>query len=228
MNLLIIILLIILLILVLYSNIEARLKVLKQGKKEYILIEIKTFYNLLIYTKQIPFIDLIGAYRDIAAMEIISKESINNKKLYTSHKKSIINLYEMKKIFDKYKNLYFKYKDPVNYISKNTSISSLLCHTEIGVEDAGQTALITGIMWSVKSSLIALLSKNYGLNKLSIDVVPNYKHKIFKTNIDCIFKMKLGHIIVIRAKILISQIKDGGKYEWSSHRIPNEDYNGEY
>lgn len=211
MKLLVIMLLMILLFLVLRSSTKFKFSLIKYNEDDHVTVNISTFYNMLIYTQKIPFINLVGKHKGP-----------------TVHNKSLINIDEINAVINNYKITYFKYQSITNYIIRKLMINSIVCHTEIGTGDAAQTAIMAGLIWSIKSSVFPIITKHYELSDLSIDVVPNYDSRVFKTSTDCIFSIRLGHIMIIRAKILLIQIKDGVKYEWSSDRVFNEDYNGKH
>lgn len=228
MSILMIIILGILLFIILYSNLKIELNFTRHGKDDIVVINLIALYGIFKYTKNIPFLDLVKGRDEIPALEIKTESKMGINESHVGDNKSILNMYEIERIIKKYKNFYFKYKTLITHISKRLIISDISWYTELGTNDAAETAIITGFIWSIKSFIIAALAKDYNLINIFINVVPNYNIKIFKTSVDCIFSIKLGNIINAGVKTLLVKIKDGVKNERTSDRSLNEDYNGKY
>lgn len=85
-------------------------------------------------------------------------------------------------------------------ICKPVKVKRLYLHTEIGLEDAAETALAAGLIWGCKgivySRLAALFNTKEAENSLA--VVPNYMQPGYvRLDYSCIFEFRLGHIIIM-------------------------------
>ncbi len=210
-----IILAITILCILLYSNIKVELNYKRSDGNDIFTITIIAFYGIFRSKKQVPFIDLVKGSDNLDELEIKSETQYNFKEKSTD--KSTTNINEFEEILKKYKKLYIKFGKYMNpfmrYIKRKINLNNISWDTEIGVGDAAQTAVITGIIWSVKSYVISFIYNNYNLYEVFINVDPNYNIKTLKTSIDCIFTIKLGDIINAGIKILMLQVKDGEKNE---------------
>lgn len=215
MGVLVMLLIIIFLFILLYSKIKVEINFKQYDKDDILIISITVFYGIFTYKKQIPFMDFIKENDGEPALEIKSQSKENENLI--SDKESIVDINEIKNIFKKYKKLYIKYKKYVipfkKYIEKKMIFKSIYWNSEVGLGNADETAILTGIIWSIKSTFISLISNSYNLLDTFINVTPNYNTNTIKTHINCIFTIKLGHIINAGVKTLLIRIKDGEKNE---------------
>ncbi len=215
MRILLVLLIIIFLFILLYSNIKVEINFKRYDKDDILIISITVFYGIFTYKKQIPFIDFIKKNEGKPGLEIKSQTKENEN--ITSDKESIIDINEMKNFLKKYKKLYIKFKKYIipfkTYIQKKMIFKSIYWNSEVGIGSADETAILTGIIWSIKSTFISLISNSYNLLDTFINVTPNYNTNTVKTHINCIFTIKLGHIINAGVKTLLIKMKDGEKNE---------------
>jgi len=215
MNILIIGISIVLLIIILYSNIKVEINFKRYDEDDILSINITVFYGIFKYKKQIPFMDLVNGRDNISALEFKSKVEYNEKLKCAN--KSVINVSEAEKIINKYRKLYIRFEKFIvpfiKRIKEKIIIRKIYLNTELGTNDAAETAVITGIIWSIKSYVVTILANNYNLSDVFVNVVPNYNISTFKTSIDCIFSIKLGNIINEVVKTLLANKRDGVKNE---------------
>lgn len=84
-------------------------------------------------------------------------------------------------------------------------ISSITRHVEefrwrtrVGVGDAAVTAIITGSLWTIKTTTLALLQ---GLSpclpsNVHLEVLPDFEQRRVKVDLSCIFRLNIGHIMI--------------------------------
>lgn len=93
-------------------------------------------------------------------------------------------------------------------IRTGRDISNLLLHfliinqiewkTVIGAGDAMKTALASGSMWALKGILISKISFQGCIQDINILIQPVFSRETFESTINCIFKMRIVHIIFIK------------------------------
>lgn len=196
---------------ILYSNLKIRLNFVRYGENDNLIISITGLYGIFKYTKKIPTIDLIKGNKNIPALKINTEIMVSKKDKLVNQDKSIHNMYEIKGIIDKYKDIYIKYEPYIKQIKEKLVFNNISWCTEVGTNDAAETAIIVGTIWAIKASAIVFITKSYNLSNVLINVIPNYNINTFETTIDCIFSIKLGYIINADIKALLAQIKDGVK-----------------
>lgn len=88
--------------------------------------------------------------------------------------------------------------------------------TRIGLGDAAETAITTGIVWTLKSSLLTYMFQHIKrCTKPRVQVVPDYSQVHFSTQFSCIAKIRLGHAIFAGLVLMIRIMKvKGGVKTW--------------
>lgn len=81
-------------------------------------------------------------------------------------------------------------------------------YTRVGVGDAASTAMVTGLFWGVKTTLIGVITRYITLRTTPrINVVPAYYSTEVDTRFLCIFRYRIGNSIIAVVRILFKLIK---------------------
>ncbi|HZK18417.1 MAG TPA: DUF2953 domain-containing protein, partial [Clostridia bacterium] len=73
--------------------------------------------------------------------------------------------------------------------------------TDIGMEDAAETGLLAGLLWMLKGVVVSHLRNRSGdIRTNSVVVVPHYDCAQFATDVNCIFTLRFGHIMLAGLK----------------------------
>lgn len=196
-----------------------------------------SFYTLngeFKYKYEIP---LVNFGRSGVKFKLVREQGKNEE--VTAAKESRLKVTE---IFDKYmefRNYYQTNNDMIcdirDYIKKKILLADFDLKICEGMENASNTGIVCGLLWSASGLLIAFLSNIFTIGKKRVAILPNYKKSEFSVDFHCIFHMKLVHIIVMIIKIrrnvkkkkLIE--KTGGVVnDRASHRGAYDDSNGKY
>ncbi len=94
------------------------------------------------------------------------------------------------------------YKYLLKTIMNYTIVEEIDWKTNIGLQDAMYTGIGTGNLWAFKGILVSLLSLNSRLEKLHLKINPEFNEQIFRSNLSCIIKMRIVHIIFIAVYLL--------------------------
>ena len=69
--------------------------------------------------------------------------------------------------------------------------------TKVGLGQPAATAVLFGALWGVKSGLVQALNHKFRFaQKPELKVIPDYQSLSLDTLFDCIFRVKLGYIII--------------------------------
>jgi hypothetical protein len=103
------------------------------------------------------------------------------------------------------------------------SLSRVRCtqlrwETRVGIGDAPETAMTTGLLWGVKSSLLGFLFSSMQIEtKPKVLVEPQYNQMQFSTEFACIVKIRVGHAMVAGLLLLFRILRvKGGLRTWQS------------
>lgn len=67
----------------------------------------------------------------------------------------------------------------------------------IGTLDAAQTAILLGVIWGAVGHILAFLQNRYRFYcHPLLNVKPSFNQKVLDTRFDCIFELKIGHIML--------------------------------
>lgn len=89
------------------------------------------------------------------------------------------------------------------YLAGRTRISRFRWHSEIGVGEAHHTGLAAGLAWSLKSALVTgLYAYTVPLGKPDLAVRPNYRQSRLNTLLDCVFEIRIGHLVFAGLKAI--------------------------
>ena len=77
--------------------------------------------------------------------------------------------------------------------------------TELGFGDAAATGIGSGILWSLKGILFSFLQKNINSDDCDtdIDITPVFDQETIRIELDCIFKLRTGYIIIAVIRLLV-------------------------
>lgn len=192
----------ILIILIFASSVKVNILALKENQDSKVIINIKFLYGLIRFKKELGDFKLTTTKKessDDSDEELEIKMKNDSWTKYEGYD-DFVNI--RKKIEDVIKDIK-DYKRVIYYLIDKTKFNTLLWKTEIGFEDAAVTGVITGIINIFKSNLFAILNNSKNKPKtIHLKISPNFNCEVLKTNIRCIFTVKIGYIIIAGLKYL--------------------------
>ncbi len=67
----------------------------------------------------------------------------------------------------------------------------------------GRPGMISGALWTLKGSIVGLLSHYLKLRQMpNLSVTPHFQFVILQTRLTCIFQLRIGHAILAGLKLL--------------------------
>lgn len=95
------------------------------------------------------------------------------------------------------------------YLFSKTEIRSLSLNLEIGTGDAAQTAIISGAIIFIFSTIQFYIRNRYSLGSQILQVIPYFQRQVFNMDLDCIIHLRIGHIIIAGIRIIGGKLKGG-------------------
>jgi hypothetical protein len=86
-------------------------------------------------------------------------------------------------------------------------VKDMIWKSRVGGRNAMLVALHTGLMWSIKGLTVTCLSNISSLKKVQLVVEPDYMSADFISQIDCILKMRIVHIITIAFYLIVWKVR---------------------
>lgn len=189
---------------------------LKDNDRFYIFV--KAAYGLVKYRYEVPLIK----FRGLAQGILVKKEHVNEtgdrlmgEKSETVDKDKIITYF--RKVREILKGTFDMREWIMDSMAKVTC-TRFVWSTRVGLGDAAETAILTGVIWTLKSSAVTYLFRRVKRGtKPRLAVVPEYAKAHFSTEVSCIGKIRLGHAMLAGLHLVFRILKvKGGIKRWQS------------
>jgi hypothetical protein len=181
-------------------------------------IEFKAWFGLIKYKLNIPLIKV-----DDNSPTIVIKEEVQSGRTEEPKKKDtkqfsvedILNsIRDMKAILEHVVSLH----RIIRHFFKKVSVTKLEWHTAMGVGDAALTGMLTGALWTIKGSVIGMVSHYFRLlENPSMTVQPLFQMAISQTSFKCMLHFRIGYAMVAGIKLL--KFWKGGRPHFKSKML---------
>lgn len=202
----IIVLILTLVVLLLFTKINIVIEFNKDGNNDHLVLSFFAYKGLIRHKYEIP---KIGTKKKGIFFRGVKEKGKNEKD--SEKKKGFIKYSSIIEKVKKVKSFYEKYDDilkkALEYLKPRFKINKLDLHTVIGTGNASQTAILTGMAWTVVGILLSALHNFIGIKENHIEIKPDFAVKKLKIDLYCIFKVKIAHIIVVGFIILTYLIR---------------------
>lgn len=183
-------------------KINASVEYTRNAKEEWLKFAFYTVNNLLRYEYEVPLLKKQG---DKIKFKLVKGQGREMRE-GTSEGGRLMPVDIIKKFFSA--RVYIKdhadiIKDVRRYLNKKNIHASLNISLRHGTGDAAQTGLVCGLLWSAAGILVAWLSRHVKILKNDIKIIPCFDKSIFEVKANCIFHVRLVHIIVVLKKIYL-------------------------
>lgn len=205
-------------VLISFLSIKIEVRVIREGENDEINVWISMLNELLRYKVVIPFIDIFNGYNNLVKTHIHREAELGaTSDIAKETNEEGFNLNEIRILVEKGEILYRNYSNIISYIMNKIIINKVEWETQVGLDDAASTAVITGALWGIKSSILLFFKNKFQLSNIYLDVTPYYISKKFAMTFNCIVTLKIGYIINAGIKVLLRKIRGGDKFERSSN-----------
>lgn len=204
------------LILLYLTPIRVKVSYGRTGENDNLVVEITAWFRLIRLSYEIPILTVKPSKEEAKLVTKVEKtkgsssggDSVNE-----------IGPALLKKIFDNYQ----EFLERVTNLKSVTKdfLAHIRCHhlewhTSLGLGDAAETGALTGIVWGVKSMIIAVFSHHFSLRTMPrISVQPIWNDKIIRTHFTCILTCRLGYAMVAGIRILL-RLRKGREQKWQT------------
>lgn len=86
---------------------------------------------------------------------------------------------------------------------------------KIGCKDAAYTAIVAGSFWSMIGYSIAKLYRQVTMDtkQAQLSVIPNFNQPGFSCDLHCVFKLRIGHIMVVGLDLIRLLMREKSKFQ---------------
>lgn len=190
--------------LLLYCKIYIQLKYQRDGSNDYIAVDVYSYRKLLAYSMQVPIIEMTNIKSSLwlkSQIKVGQSQDATNIKREQRFIKRTVDYYishpkRLKHIISRVRYYTRLYCCVMNKFIKSMHCESIKWNTVYGSEDAEQTGIVTGMLWSVKELMITRLKSRVIVTKDPIiNVNSLFGHNSFNVDFHCIFSIRLGNVI---------------------------------
>ncbi|MEW8986888.1 MAG: DUF2953 domain-containing protein, partial [Bacillus sp. (in: firmicutes)] len=104
-----------------------------------------------------------------------------------------------------------------NFLRK-VSINDIQWHSVVGVGDAATTGTLTGALWSVKGSLLGLLSLYMRIKEMpKLSISPSFLRPVSETHFQCMIQFRIGYAMLAGIKLV--KYWKGGRPKFQSNHL---------
>lgn len=193
-----------------FSPVAFHLHYHRRGNEDYFVLELR-LYKFFVWRYQIPGSSMDG-------IDLLNREkSVGSDAFLT-------NLIEVATALKKFglggTFLYFflpeQYQKRVTVVERMENkgrFKRFVWRTVLAGLEPALLGPVVGLCWSIKGLIVGFLTNEYVFkNPPRMMVVPGFSEKSWETMLDCIFEIKLGHIIVAGIKDYLSELVGGKKH----------------
>jgi hypothetical protein len=168
-------------------------------------IEFRIWFGLIRYKKKIPFVKID---ENSPSIIIKSKSAMGNDD-NVENTEYDVKQFTKNDFLENYRRMNFLLKKVVHLHTiikkflQKISINKFEWQTMIGVGDAAHTAIVTGVLWSIKGNMTGLLSQYFKLKVMPvISITPHFQANVIQTRVSCIFQFRIGYAILAGLKMI--------------------------
>lgn len=201
---LVLILLLVLFILILTTKITISINYYHHNDNDDLKIELKAWYGLIKRKFHIPLIKIDEDSPSIVIKSHQQNEDASEEKNHKVHqitRKDLIQRLKMtKEIIEKVVGMHVIIRKFLNKVT----IKQFEWHSLIGLGDAAHTGTFTGALWTVKGSLLGLVSHYVKMKKMpEVSITPHFQLATVQTQLKCMIQFRIGHAMLAGIKLFI-------------------------
>jgi energy-coupling factor transporter transmembrane protein EcfT len=209
----VLIFIILLLIILAFSKLKVKINIMHTGDDDHFKVTMQ-LWRFIRYTIDVPLIQVdeedatvVMKQKKYAGKD--SETASNDQEKRLTPKKMIKNMKKMQKLV----NRVIGFHEIVKKFVRHITIHQLNWKSSFGTGDAAHTGVLTGVIWSLKGSIVGLLSHYMQLRtKPQLEVVPQFQKLHSETHLLCMISFRIGHTMFAAIRtVKYWKPKKGGK-----------------
>ncbi|MFZ5965810.1 MAG: DUF2953 domain-containing protein [Bacillota bacterium] len=166
------------------------------------IIKFRTFFGLVQFKYEVPIVKwMFSPQQENKVKLALNTEVESSQSQLIDEKKSLLNIHEIQDIQQRFSQYYHQFNPTIHYFLSKTEMKSLNWKTKLGFENAAVTGILSGMLWTFKGMIISIISNHIrNSENISLHIEPCFDAEDFQMSFDCIFRIKVGHIIIAAIK----------------------------
>jgi hypothetical protein len=199
-------------VLVLFSNIKVRVKYFREGENDEVDAAITALFGLVQLRYNVPTIELRPWLQGIR-MDVSKKKSSDMLPTLDFSRE------EMQRFFARVRTLIVHMKNYKAWLEgtlQHIHVVEFRWGTRFGLDDAPETGIASGVLWSMKSMVVGMMSRWVTLDERPImSVTPMFQNPKFRTDVYVRTRVRVHRLIAIGGMLMFRVIrKKGGWKVW--------------
>lgn len=197
----------VILLIIWFTSLRIQIVYRRQAENDDLEIELSVYRGLLRYRIHANMLQIrnmktgvkVAGEADAGPNQASGKQGEKKKEWITPHKVA-----EWARNFANWRRRVHNMDEILRTTLKRVRGESLEWHTNVGVGEAAVTGIVSGIVWTAKSAVLALLGRYVTLyTKPQLAVVPDFSRERLDTHLLCILRFRIGHAIIAAIRIAI-------------------------
>ncbi len=134
-----------------------------------------------------------------------SKSKAKSKKKSKAQNKPALTFHtfhrNVEKLHELYKESKHELTEMLSYVRRHLSCKELDFQIAFGLDNAAKTGITTGAVWTSGTLLLKIIDSLIGIQKMNMNVYPDFQNKRFEISFKTILIMRPIHFIIIYRKI---------------------------
>jgi len=199
-----------------FSDVRGELYFSRVRDNDQLTVQIKALSGLVRYKFEVPVIQFKGLSQGV----LVQAETVNEArpKLRNENREHITK-HKIERFYRNAREIVehtLSFSDWMKQTLAHVQCTSLTWNTRIGVGDAPETAITTGLVWTLKSSLLGFAFRWVDLRtKPRVEVVPQYNALEFTTTLRVRGRMRAGVALWAGLRLVVRIAREeGGLRTW--------------
>ncbi|MGD6841026.1 DUF2953 domain-containing protein [Bacillus infantis] len=192
-----------LLIILLFSKLTVFFNFYHGQDNDHISIKFRAWFGLIRYNIQVPLIKIDDNSPSIVVEEKLEAGQKEEKKQEDRKKFTPEDFLDSLKDAEELIRHVFGLHIIIRRFLKKVAIRDIEWHTLAGIGDAAHTAVLAGVIWSAKGSLIGFLSHYMRMRDMPVlSVTPHFQAAVSQTRFSCMFQFRIGQAMLAGIKLI--------------------------
>ncbi|MEN8701306.1 DUF2953 domain-containing protein [Bacillus infantis] len=192
-----------LLIILLFSKLTVFFNFYHGQDNDHISIKFRAWFGLIRYNIQVPLIKIDDDSPSIVVEEKVEAGQKEEKKQEDRKKFTPEDFLDSLKDAEELIRHVFGLHTIIRRFFRKVAIRDIEWHTLAGIGDAAHTAVLAGIIWSAKGSMIGLLSHYMRMREMPVlSVTPHFQAAVSQTRFSCMFQFRIGQAMLAGIKLI--------------------------
>lgn len=208
---------------IMWSPLCIEIYYLRHAKDDNGYIRLSIWNGLISYRFKIPSMDYQGLEK---GLKVTTQTDPTKQETDTLEKESelTINKTTLEKIKDRYQALL----DNISYFHqllrsffRHVECQKFYWATRIGTGDAAEAGVLTGIGWTVKTTITGFFAGYIQWKQApELEVIPDFHRPVMETCFQSIFQFRIGHAIILILRIYLRIRKGRSRKQCQTQNIP--------